>query len=82
MIAAGDLEHAPGIREGALFDVLDPGAIDAELNLVLGFASDRAGMAADALAIVDYEGIFHGERTLRTKRRAPQGSRQEAQLRN
>ncbi len=41
--------------ELALFDVFDPGAVDAEGHVVFGFACHRAGVAADAAGAVEQE---------------------------
>ena len=64
VVAAGDLEGAAGLGEHALLDVLDPGAGDAERDLVLGLAGHRAGVAADAPPVVDQEGVVHARRIL------------------
>jgi hypothetical protein len=39
--------------------VFDPGPEVAERHVVPGFAGDRAGVAADAAALVDYESVLH-----------------------
>src|SRR5712691_8076540 len=59
VVAAIDKEKAARVRELALFNIFDPGAVDADRDIVLGFASDSAGMAADAFPLVDDECIFH-----------------------
>jgi hypothetical protein len=59
MIAARDLKYAAGVGENAFLHVLDPGAVHADRHLVLGFARHRAGVASDALAVIDYEAVFH-----------------------
>jgi hypothetical protein len=59
MIAARDLKYAASVRENALLDVFDPSPVYADGNLILGFARHRAGVASDALAIIDYEAVFH-----------------------
>ena len=59
MIAACDLKHAARVGENAFLDVLDPGPVHAHRHLVLGFARHRARMTSDALAIIDYEAVFH-----------------------
>lgn len=61
MIATRDLKDAARVRELAFLDVLDPGAIHAYGDLVLGFAGHGAGVATDAPAIVDDESVFHSE---------------------
>jgi hypothetical protein len=59
MVAAHDGEKPARVRELTLLNVLHPGAVDAEGDVVLGFASDGAGMATDAFAIVDDEAKVH-----------------------
>jgi hypothetical protein len=59
MIAARDLKHTPSIRVKAFFDVLHPGSVYADGYLIFSFACDCAGVASDALAIIDYEAVFH-----------------------
>ena len=61
MIAARDLKDAASVGKHSLFDVFDPGAIHTDGHMVLCLACDRAGMAADALAIIDNETVFHRE---------------------
>jgi hypothetical protein len=63
LIAEDGKEEAAGIREGALLDGLDPTAIDADRDVVLGLAGDRAGMTADAFSQVDGEPVV-GHRRL------------------
>ena len=55
MVAPFDQEVPPAVGEGALVDVLDPGAELAERNAILCLARHRAGVAANALALVDDE---------------------------
>src|SRR5579863_2538383 len=59
MIAAGDLKDAAGIGERSLFDVLHPGAVHREGDVVLGLAGNGAGVTSDALAIIDDESVAH-----------------------
>jgi len=59
VIAAGHLKHAPGIGKRPLLHVLHPGAVHGERDMVFRLARDRAGVAANALAIVDDEPVFH-----------------------
>src|SRR5215472_16081770 len=59
VIAASDLKVAPGLREDPLLDILDPGAVNAERDLVLRLTRGGARMTADALAVVDQEGVVH-----------------------
>ena len=55
MITAHDGKYPARIGELPLFYILDPGPLDPDRNLMLGVTSNRAGFAADAVAIVDYE---------------------------
>ena len=55
MITPHDGKHSARIRELPLFYILDPGPIDPDGDIMLGFAGNRAGVAADAVAIVDDE---------------------------
>ena len=55
MITAHDRKHPARIRELPLFYILDPGPIDPDRNIMLCFTSNRAGVAADTVAIVNYE---------------------------
>ena len=59
MVAAMDAELACGVRVGALLNVLDVGAVDADRHVVLGLAGDGAGVAADASPIVNHESVVH-----------------------
>src|SRR5579859_86271 len=62
MIAARDLKNAARVGKSSLLDILHPGAVHGERDVVLGLASHRAGVAADALAVIDYESVSHPER--------------------
>ena len=55
MITAHDGKHPARIRELPLFYILDPGPIDPDRDIMLFFTGNRAGVAADAVAIVDDE---------------------------
>ena len=55
MITAHDGKHPARIGELSLFYILDPGPINPDRDIMLCFTSNRAGMAADAVAIVNYE---------------------------
>ena len=55
MITAHDGKHPARIRELPLFYILDPGPIDPDRDIMLCFTSNRAGVAANAVAIVDDE---------------------------
>ena len=58
MIAAVDEKIAARVGKLAFFDVLDPCSVNAYWNVVFGFARYGAGMAADALALVDDKSVF------------------------
>jgi hypothetical protein len=58
MIATVDKKIATRVGELAFFDILDPGAIDPNRNIVFGFARYCTGMTAYALALVDDKGVF------------------------
>ena len=55
MITAHDGKYPTRIREPPLFYILDPGPIDSDGDIMLCFTSNRAGVAADTVAIVNYE---------------------------
>ena len=55
MVAAHHREMPVDMGERAGLDVLDPGAVHSEGNLVFALASNRAGMTADAAAAVEQE---------------------------
>lgn len=55
VIAPHDRKKPPAVGKRAFFDVFDPCAIHADRHLMLALARHRTGVAADALAIVDYE---------------------------
>ena len=55
MITAHDGKHPARIRELPLFYILDPGPINPDGDIMLCFTSNRAGVTADAVAIVDNE---------------------------
>jgi hypothetical protein len=57
MVATHHAEMAAGVRKLTLFDVLDPGAEDAERNIVLFLAGDRARVTADTAIMIDYEAV-------------------------
>jgi hypothetical protein len=59
MVAARDLKMAAGVRECALLYVLDPGTVDAQRHFILAFASGRASVTPNTLAIVDDEAVVH-----------------------
>ena len=55
MITAHDGKYPARVRKLPLFYILNPGPIDPDGDIMLCFTSNRAGVAADAVAIVDYE---------------------------
>ena len=55
LVAAHDVELASHVGKGSRLDVLDPGSIDPERNIVLALAGDRAGMTANAIVAVEKE---------------------------
>jgi len=59
MIAARDLEYPARVRENAFLHVLDPGPVHSHGHLVLGLARHRTSVTTDALAVIDYETVFH-----------------------
>jgi len=59
VITALHQEVALDMRELADFDILDRRAEDSDRHLVLGLASGRAGMAADASVVVDDKAVLH-----------------------
>lgn len=61
MIAASDLKNAARVRKSSLLDVLYPGTIHRERNVIFRLAGHGTGVAADALAIVDDEPVSHSE---------------------
>lgn len=54
-------EGTVGRGKGALFDVLDPCTVDADGRVVFRLAGHRAGVAADALAVIDNESVVHND---------------------
>jgi len=59
MIAPGDLKDPACVRKNTLLNVLDPGPVHSDRNVVLSLARHRAGMTPDALAVINYEAVFH-----------------------
>jgi len=59
VVAARDLKYAARVGVDAFLDILHPGTVHAHRHLVFGFARHRAGVAPDALAVIDYEAVFH-----------------------
>jgi hypothetical protein len=58
MIAAIDKKITARIGKLAFFDVLDPGSVNANGNIMFGFARYSTGMTAYTLALVDDKGVF------------------------
>ena len=55
MIAAHDGKHPARVGELPLFYTLNPGPINSNRDIMFCFTSNRAGVAADAVAVVNYE---------------------------
>ena len=55
MITAHDGKYPARVGKLPLFYILDPGPIDPDGDIMLCFTSNRAGVAADTVAIVNYE---------------------------
>jgi hypothetical protein len=63
LIAENGEEESAGVGEGAFFDRLDPTAVDADRNLMLGLARNGAGVAADTFSKIDCETVVrHGRK--------------------
>ena len=69
MVTTVDQEIASRVGELAFFDVLDPGSVDADGHIVFGFARNGAGVAADALALINDKGILGHIASLPSDRR-------------
>jgi hypothetical protein len=61
MIAAQYGEVTARIGIVALLDVLDPGAIHADRNIMLFLARDGTRMTADAPVLIDHESVAHSK---------------------
>ena len=59
VVAPHDPEVARGVREFALFDVLDPGPEYSDGHLMFLFARDRAGVTPDTPVLIDDESVAH-----------------------
>jgi len=59
MITAHHAEQTARVGKFAFFDVFHPRSIDADGNLMLGFAGDRAGVTADTLAVINDKTKVH-----------------------
>jgi hypothetical protein len=59
VVAAHDREKAARFGESPLFDLFDPGTVDANRHLMLGFTGRRTGVTTNALSIVNDKSIFH-----------------------
>ena len=55
MIAAHNGKYPARVGKLTLFYILDPGPIDPDGDIMFCFTGNRAGMAADTVAIVDNE---------------------------
>jgi hypothetical protein len=71
VIAAIDKKIAARVGKLTFFDVLDPRSVNANGNIMFGFACYSAGMTANTFALVDDKGIFRhiGFPLVRWKRR-------------
>jgi hypothetical protein len=58
MVATIDEKMAARVRKFAFLYILDPGAIDADRNIMFCFARYGTGMTANTLALIDYESVF------------------------
>ena len=63
VVAAQHCEEAPRIGELAFLDILDPGAKRPRGTSFSDLQAERAGVAADALAMVDDEPEFGQDRS-------------------
>ena len=61
LVATKHREVSADIRELADLRVLDRRPEVTDRNVVLGFAGDRAGVAADAPRLIDDEAVLHGD---------------------
>ena len=59
MIATQNRKESARIWILTFLDVLDPGSKGAKRDLVFGFAGYRAGVTADAFAMINDEPVFH-----------------------
>ena len=55
MIAAHDGKYPARVGKLPLFYILNPGPIDPDGDIMFCFTSNRAGVTADTVAIVNYE---------------------------
>ena len=55
MITAHDGKYPARVGELPLFYILNPGPIDPNRDIMLCFTSNRAGVATNTVAIVNYE---------------------------
>jgi hypothetical protein len=58
VITTIDKKIAARIGEFATLNVLDPGTVDPDGDIVFRFTGDGTGMTADTLALVDHKGVF------------------------
>ena len=65
VVAAVNGERTARIGERSLLHVLDPGAVDPQGDVVFRLAGHRAGVTADAAAIVDDKSVIHREKEKR-----------------
>ena len=59
MIAAHHAKKPSRVGKIALFDIFYPGPINADRHIVFRFTGDRASVAADTFAVINYETKIH-----------------------
>lgn len=64
MITARYLKAPTHVGIRARLDILDPGAVYAEWHLILRLARRRAGVTADALALVDQKSVIRHKNSM------------------
>jgi hypothetical protein len=67
MITPHHGKQAPRVGKGSLFDILDPSAVNADGDFMLGLAGNGAGVTAYAFPIVDNEAEVHRQVTRKRK---------------
>jgi hypothetical protein len=72
VIAAQNAEMPPHIRIAAFLNVLNPRAIYSDRNVVLFFASDGAGVTADAAVVIYEKAVAHPLFTIAVSSERPQ----------
>jgi hypothetical protein len=59
VVAAHHRKKTARVGKSSLFDILDPGSIDADRNFVFRFTRHRAGMTTDTFAVIDDKTVIH-----------------------